>query len=111
MNSDERVRIGNRLKEVREYLNISQSEAAEFINVSRSAVSLIENGQRKLDSVELMRLAKLYQRPMAYFTEDDYSAEQDPQAAVLARSLSGLSDDDKKELMKFAEFLNMRAKK
>lgn len=75
MNEDPRTIIGRRLKEAREYLNLSQEEAASFAKISRSAISLIENGQRKLDSVELMNLAKLYQKPIAYFTEENFSVE------------------------------------
>ncbi|MEW8217485.1 MAG: helix-turn-helix transcriptional regulator [Candidatus Thiodiazotropha taylori] len=111
MTNDPRLKIGSRLKEAREYLGLSQEEAAVVAKVSRSAISLIESGQRKLDSVELMALAKLYRRPMAYFTNDDFSVELDPEAAVFARSFSELSDDDKKELAQFAEFLAARSNK
>ena len=110
MNEDPRTIIGRRLKDAREYLNLSQEEAASFAKISRSAISLIENGQRKLDSVELMNLAKLYQKPIAYFTEENFSVEPNPMAAVLARSLSTLSENDQKELQQFAEFLVMRSK-
>lgn len=110
-NDDPRTMIGARLKEAREYLGISQEEAANTAKVPRSAISLIESGQRRLDSVELMALAKLYMRPMAYFTDDDYSIELDPDAAVFARNYSELSPEDKKELSQFAEFLSMRSNK
>jgi len=104
-----RGEIGGRLREAREYLGLSQEEAANATHLSRSAISLIENGQRKLDSVELMDLAKLYQRPIAYFTKEDFSIELDPQAAVFARNFSELSDNDKEELQQFAKFLAMRS--
>lgn len=106
-----RGEIGSRLREAREYLGLSQEEAAKATHLSRSAISLIESGQRKLDSVELMDLAKLYQRPIAYFTNADFSIELDPQAAVFARNYSDLSDNDKKELRQFSKFLAMRSSK
>lgn len=111
MANDPRQVLGARLKSAREYLGISQEEAASAANVPRSAISLIESGQRKLDSIELMSLAKLYQRPMAYFTEDDYSVELDSAAAMFARSFSELSSEDQEELQQFAEFLAMKSKK
>jgi len=111
MNDEARTNIGLRLRQAREYLGISQEEASESSNISRSAISLIETGKRKLDTVELMELAKLYQRPMAYFTDDDFSIELDAEAAVFARSFSELSKNDKEELTRFAEFLAMRPKK
>ena len=48
MNDDARIRIGNKLKDAREYLGISQEEAAKIAEIPRSAISLIESGQRKL---------------------------------------------------------------
>lgn len=111
MSDKAREKIGMRLRQAREYLGLSQEEASEVSKISRSAISLIETGKRKLDSVELMQLAKLYQRPMAYFTDDDFSVELDPEAAVFARSFSDLSKSDKQQLAQFAEYLAMRPKK
>lgn len=109
MPDEARKLVIKRLKEAREYLGFSQDEAANALNISRSAISLIEGGQRKLDSMELMGLAKLYQRPIAYFTSEDFSADLDPEAEVLARSFSGLSKNDKEEIKRFAEFLLMKS--
>ena len=109
MSDEEKNLVIKRLKDAREYLGISQDEAAKKVNISRSAISLIESGQRKLDSLELMGLAKLYQRPIAYFTSDDFSVDLDPEAEVLARSFSGLSENDREEIKRFAEFLSMKS--
>ena len=49
--------IGDRLRQAREYLELKQDEAADAVGVSRSALSLIENGRRKVDAVELARFA------------------------------------------------------
>ena len=110
MIDETRLRIGSLLRTTREYLGISQEEAAKAADISRSAMSLIESGQRKLDAVELMELAKLYRKPMAYFTDDDFSIELDPNAAVFARRYFELSESDKKELLQFAEFLAVKSK-
>ena len=109
MSTETRLSIGTKLKESREYLGISQDRAAQEIGINRSALSLIESGQRKLDSIELMSLARLYQRPIAYFTDQNFSVEPNPSAAVFARSLEKLSENDRKELERFAEFLSMKS--
>ncbi|CAI3805416.1 helix-turn-helix domain-containing protein [Rheinheimera sp. MM224] len=109
MSTETRLVIGAKLKEAREYLDISQEVVAKHIGINRTALSLIENGQRKLDTVELMALAKLYQRPIAYFTAENFSVEPNPNAAVFARKIEQLSDNDRKELEKFAEFLSMKS--
>jgi transcriptional regulator with XRE-family HTH domain len=109
MTDSVRTKIGQKLKAAREYLGYSQEEVAEKLGVARAAISLIESGQRKLDSVELMELSKLYERPMAYFTEDDFSIELGEEAAVFARNYSELSAEDQKELFQFAEYLASRS--
>jgi len=111
MKDTARKQIGSRLKEAREYLGLSQEEASNIAKISRSAISLIESGQRKLDSVELCALAKLYQKPVSYFTEETNSEPQSNEISVLARNFSSLSENDKKELLQFSEFLSQRGKK
>lgn len=63
-----------------------------------------------MDAVELMALAKLYQRPMAYLTDESYSISLEEQDPVRARKYAQLSENDQQELIKFAEFLAMRAR-
>ena len=46
--------IGERLRQAREYLELKQEEAAEAVGLSRSALSLVENGRRKVHAVEFL---------------------------------------------------------
>jgi transcriptional regulator with XRE-family HTH domain len=107
---DERADIAARLKDAREYLGLSQQEVAAALKLPRSAVSLIESGQRRVDSVELKALARLYQRPVSYFTGDEKAPLISSDVALLAKQVSKLSDRDKDELMRFTEFLIQRSK-
>ena len=52
--------IGTRLREIREYLSLSQQVVASSTGIARSAISDIERGVRKVDSLELRKLARLY---------------------------------------------------
>ncbi len=106
----DRKTLGERLREAREYLGFSQEEVAAFLGVPRSALSLMETGQRKVDALELKKLAGLYKRPVGYFTgeeTEDISIGAD--VKHLARKVSDLSPEDREELSRFADFL--RAKK
>jgi len=106
----DRKTLGERLREAREYLGFSQEEVATFLGISRSALSLMETGQRKVDALELKKLASLYKRPVGYFTgeeAEDISFGSD--IKHLARKVSELSPADREELGRFADFL--RAKK
>src|SRR5206468_10177424 len=68
---DDRKTLGDRLRGAREYLGFSQEEVADFLQVSRSALSNIETGQRKVEALELKKLAGLYKRPVNYFTGEE----------------------------------------
>ena len=68
---------------------------------------------RKVEVLELTRLAKLYQRPVTWFTGEDVqlAAEELPaEVAHVARAAASLSKQDRQELASFADFLRSRAK-
>jgi transcriptional regulator with XRE-family HTH domain len=109
---DDRKTLGERLREAREYLGFSQDQVATFLGVSRSALSLMESGQRKVDALELKKLAGLYKRSVGYFTgEEDEDAAIGADVKHLARKASELSPDDREELARFADFLRARKQK
>lgn len=103
-----RLDIATRLKEAREYLGLSQHEVAASLNLSRSAISMIESGQRRVESLELKALAKLYQRPIGYFTGED-TESLSSEVAMLAKQVSKLTEQDRNELLRFTEFLVQRS--
>jgi transcriptional regulator with XRE-family HTH domain len=103
--------LGSRLKEAREYLNLSQDEVAKILKVPRSAVSLIEAGQRKVDAIELQKLAETYQRPIRFFIDEATPTPIPEVVQHLARAASKLTDQDREELLRFAEFLQARSRK
>lgn len=109
--SDDRKQLGERLKEAREYLGFSQDQVATFLGVPRSAISLIEAGQRKVDAIELKKLAGLFKRPVSHFTGEKVEEIFDAaDVQHLARKVSSLSEGDREELNRFADFLRARKK-
>jgi transcriptional regulator with XRE-family HTH domain len=103
--------LAKRLKEAREYLELSQDEVAGALSVPRSAISLIETGQRRVEALELQRLAEIYQRPIGYFTGEDPEPAALPETVQhLARTAAKLTDRDREELQRFAEFLQLRGR-
>jgi len=109
--SDDRKLMGERLKESREYLGFSQDQVATFLGVPRSAISLLEAGQRKVDAIELKKLAGLFKRPVSHFTGEEVDEVFDiADVQHLARKVSSLSEDDREELNRFADFLRARKK-
>jgi Zn-dependent peptidase ImmA (M78 family)/DNA-binding XRE family transcriptional regulator len=65
--------IGKKLAAARENAGLSQAQAAEAVGLPRSAISLIETGDRTLSTLELAGLATLYRRTMADLLDADES--------------------------------------
>jgi transcriptional regulator with XRE-family HTH domain len=106
---EERKRLGARLRDARKYLGLKQEEVAGYLKIQRTALTDIESGQRKVEAIELAKLAKLYRQPVGFFTgEDDAGAALPLDIAHLARKAANLSKEDRDELGRFAEYLSSR---
>lgn len=106
--NDEGRVLGAKLREAREYIGLKQDQVASHLGIPRTAVSEIEKGKRSVSALELKKLAHLYQRSVQYFTGDEPAVPAD--VAFLARTASSLSNTDRKELQRFAEFLQSKSK-
>jgi transcriptional regulator with XRE-family HTH domain len=100
----DRVLLGRRLREAREYVGLSQEEVAFALSVSRPAVGYIEAGTRKVEAFELAKLSELYDRTVDYLLTGNIPAD-DTRVAFLARATKGMSESDMDELARFATFL------
>ena len=106
----ERKQLGERLRDARKYLGLKQEEVAVYLKIQRTALSDIESGQRRVEALELTRLAKLYQQSVSYFTGEDAAAAALPaDVAHIARQAVDLSAQDRDELGRFAEYLRARS--
>lgn len=107
--SDQRARLGQRLKSTREYLGLSQQQVAERTGIVRSAVSDIERGLRKVEVMELQKLARLYRLPASYFLDEQEMADAGEHAlAGLPRTGRPLSEGDRIEVARFIHYLQAR---
>jgi transcriptional regulator with XRE-family HTH domain len=99
--------LGERLRDAREYVGLSQEAVANALGIPRPSVSGMETGKRKVSTIELQELARLYKRPYSYFLgEEDEEWQQANEAArALFRAAKGLSDRDREQVVRFAEFL------
>jgi transcriptional regulator with XRE-family HTH domain len=102
------VALGARLKEVREYLDLSQQVVAGRTGITRSAISDIERGQRKVDSLELRKLARLYGYPVSHFLGEEASTSET--VTALTRAVDDLSAEDREEIIRFARYLRYNAR-
>jgi transcriptional regulator with XRE-family HTH domain len=106
----DRLRLAERLRAAREYVGFSQDQVANYLGVPRSALSNMETGQRRVEAVELKRLATLYKKPLGYFTDGPApeASKLPDDVEHLARKVAKLSEQDRAELSRFADFLRTR---
>jgi transcriptional regulator with XRE-family HTH domain len=107
MTEKARKRLAERLRTAREAAGISQDSVAQTLGVPRAAISQIEHGNRRVEAIELARLAKLYKKSLSYFADDEH-AEESREFELLKRATAELSVKDQGEVLRFAEFLRKR---
>ena len=54
------IQLGQRIKQIRESLGLSQQALAEKLGISRPSISQIENGERKVSAEELKKLSETF---------------------------------------------------
>jgi len=101
--AEHQEKLVERLREVREYLGLSQEFVAQQTGISRAAISAIENGKRKVEAVELTAFAALYKYPVTYFL--DGAVEEPASIRAIARAATTLTDRDREQVLHFAQFL------
>ena len=101
--TSEEMALAQRLREAREYIGLLQEDVATALDIPRASVSAIESGKRRVSSLELRRLGRLYRRPVAWLLGEE-GAEVDMDTP-LYRATATLSDQDKEQVLRFAEFL------
>jgi transcriptional regulator with XRE-family HTH domain len=111
---DEAQQLARRLREAREFTNLSQQFVSDQTGIPRSAISDIERGSRRVESIELKRLAELYRMPVGYLLGDATPADAelagaapvaDPTAEALARTAAEMGEKERGEVLRFALFL------
>jgi transcriptional regulator with XRE-family HTH domain len=105
-NESGRAALGARLAKIRDYQGFTQEDVSKALKIPRAAVSEIETGRRKVGALELAALARIYSLPVAYLLDEPACGP--PGTSALISAAAGLDDDDKAELMRFAEYLHFR---
>ena len=98
------------MQDARTYLGLKQEEVSKYLGVPRSALSEMEAGKRKIESIELTKLANIYKQTVAYFIGEDEAVSTIPVEALhIARQAADLSSTDREELSRFTEYLRARS--
>jgi transcriptional regulator with XRE-family HTH domain len=88
--------MGQRIREARERLGITQDELAALIGRTQDTISHYETGNRAIVVTELPALAKALKVPIASFFGDN---DPDTEALDLMSELKALTPDQKKKVI------------
>ncbi|HEX2973881.1 MAG TPA: helix-turn-helix transcriptional regulator [Tepidisphaeraceae bacterium] len=95
--------VATRLREARDVTGLTQGDVSAALGIPRSSVAAFEAGSRKVSAVELRALSALYGRSVAWLVGEEESPDLSGQA--LYRATSSLSQKDRDQVLKFAQFL------
>jgi len=65
----DKVALGQRLSEARDLAGMTQESVARAVGLDRTAIVLLEKGERNLKVPELVEIAQALGRPLSYFVE------------------------------------------
>ncbi len=74
-NSMNKNTLAIKIKQARIESGIKQEISANELNIAVSAISAIESGNRKIDAIELWKLAKLYSKKIGWFFDESDKPE------------------------------------
>jgi transcriptional regulator with XRE-family HTH domain len=101
--------VAARLREARDVTGLTQGDVSAALGIPRSSVAAFEAGSRKVSAVELRALSTLYGRSVAWLIGEEESPDLRGQA--LYRATSSLSQKDRDQVLKFAQFLASSSEK
>lgn len=95
--------LAEQIRQERTYVGLSQADVAEALGIPRAAVSALETGKRRVSGLELGRLAELFGTSVDRLLGRDVPA--DDTTTALFRATNSLTETDKEQVLRFAEFL------
>lgn len=95
--------LAQRVREARVYAGLNQEQVATALGIPRAAVSAIETGRRRVSGLELGQLASVLGVSVDRLL--GHAVVADPTVDALFRATHDLSEPDKAQVLRFAEFL------
>lgn len=101
--SHEGMELAERIRVERNYVGLSQADVAQALGIPRAAVSALETGKRRVSGLELGRMAALFGTSVDRLLGRELPADET--VTALFRATDALSETDKEQVLRFAEFL------
>jgi Zn-dependent peptidase ImmA (M78 family)/predicted HTH domain antitoxin len=103
--------LGQRIRQARESVSMSQDDVASRLEIPRSAISLIESGKRKIDSLELQTFSRLVGKSILFFLDEPKASvesreieEDDPTQILFSGNQAVDISQDRKQIEHFQQF-------
>ena len=108
--------LGRRIRLAREAASLSQDDVAKHLELSRSAISLIEGGKRKVDSLELQKFSNLVGKSIEEFFAEETNSQSsslikeknefdfDPTQILFSANQAVDISPDRKQIERFCDF-------
>jgi transcriptional regulator with XRE-family HTH domain len=100
--------FGRRLARVREDAGFTQSSLARAVGISQSAISQIEADERNPSYETIRQIAEAMNLSPAYLVGGEVEGLTESEQALF-RQYRGLTDDAKRELEQFADYLRAKS--
>jgi transcriptional regulator with XRE-family HTH domain len=97
--------IKDRIRQLRETRRLTQLELAEKAGLPAATISHFETGIRTPGTTTLHRLAEALEVSVDYLLGREEAAPSGPEARVIFRNLTGMTDSSLKALAKMSEEL------
>lgn len=98
--------IGLKIKEAREFANMSQKELADKIGYeSATAISLLEAGERKVSINDLQKMSDIFKRDIKFFLGQE---EKKPDFLFALRADKSLTQKDQDQIINFIDFVKQQ---
>lgn len=86
----DRKELGRRIATARDSAGLTQQQVAEALEIQRPAVVLIEQGKRKVSTLEITKLSRLFGITVSDLLQPSHDGPE--QLATLLRAIPGMSD-------------------
>lgn len=102
--------LGERLKNLRDNMELEQKEVADKIGVKNNTLSQYENGKREPDYDTLQKLASLYNVTIDYLITGKERVKDKSNANLFFFDKDDLTDQDIEDIKKHIEYVKWQAK-
>ena len=89
------VKIGQRIREERKRLNMTQEQLAEDVDLTTAYIGLVERGERNLTLDNIVKVANRLGVTVDYLLIDSIDSEKDPMLLEVAQLFANRTNKEK----------------